>query len=315
MRSVRPGTDTTVDVAQAIREGKRRRRTRNALSAVAAAVVVCVVVTVSSWALRDRAPEPATTLDPLRQAVSAGSAGGFTPVAYRTAADRQEIALGLADHPDTPGGAVTLYPAGGHPGQTGPDWRPAGDPAPDVAGRAAVWSGTDVVWEWADRAWAVVRLDAAFPDLRDRAHRVAQSVVADGRPVTVPFTLDPDVPVRLVAVRVPVRSTGSPAAGELAAVELARGGATVVVGLRSDALPGRDLPADALVAGRPAAVTGDGVTVLDPGGRYGVRVAVGHGDAVAAFGGIAGLSALAATAVPVPDPADRRSWTPDPLVG
>ncbi|MBW4717983.1 hypothetical protein [Saccharothrix obliqua] len=293
LRDVEPGP-SRVDVARAVRNGRRRRRARPVLAALA----VCVALGTAIGVLPEHAPEPAAVvLDPLRQVARVGTAGGFTPLSYTTGVDRQEIALTRADSPGAPAGVVVLH-AGGR--------RPAGEPVPDVAGRTAVWTGTTLVWEWSPGAWGEVRLDGGFADLRNRAHRVAQAVVADGgTPVAVPFRIT--TPLRLVSVRSPVRP-----GPELAAVELAGDGGTVVVSLRSDGLPDRDVTANARVADRPAVTSDGGVDVLDPGGRYAVRVAPGRG---AAPGGTPALTALAAAVHPVPDPADRRTWVADPLTG
>ncbi|WP_433273737.1 hypothetical protein ACQPZF_19855 [Actinosynnema sp. CS-041913] len=318
LRTVEPGAGPGVDIARAIRDGRRRRRTGTALNVVAAVGLVICAAVVSPALLRGLTTEPAAAaFDPLRQVALVGSAGGFTPLAYQTGRHRQEVTLGEADAPAAgPRGTVAIYAAGRLPGQGGGGWQPAVDRAPDVHGRAAWWRGdAELVWEWSDRAWAVVRLTGGSADLRDRVHRVAQSVdTGHSRPVTVPLTVAPAAvtpPMRLLGVRVPVRPDG-----ELAALVFADGdtaeAATLTVSLRTDGVPGRDLPADTLVAGRPGTVEGDRVTVADPSGRFAIRVEPGHGTA---FGGAATATALAAAANPVPDPEDERNWTPDPLAG
>ncbi len=310
LRDVAPAGTSRVDVARAIRDGKRRRRNGTALTVLTAVALVLGVAVLSSAVVR-RPPEPAATLlDPLVQVAQVGSAGGFTPIAYRTGIRRQEITLGTADSL-TPSGTVALNAAGQYPGQGGTGWIPDGERVPDVYGRAAVWTGSELLWEWSDRAWGQIRLDTADQP-KERAHRVAESVTTDrATRVTMPFTVDVSgTPLRLIGTLIPLHPTdGSPA------LEFVAGNAVVTVSLRSDRLPSRTTPENTRVAGRPAHTTDSGIAVLTPSGEYAVEVTAGHGDDVAVVGGIAGMSALAAAVAPVPDPADRRSWTPDPLVG
>ncbi|GAA1342476.1 hypothetical protein GCM10009660_29980 [Catellatospora bangladeshensis] len=322
LRAVEPGPARGVDIARAARGGRDRRH-RGARRRVAAAVAEAVLaVVVLPAALRGLSAEPpplgAGVFDPLRQVARVGSAGGFAPLCHETGRHRQKVTLGHAHDPaGGPRGTLVVHAAGRLPGQGGAGWQPAGDRAPDVGGRPAWWrGGAELVWEWSPQAWAVVRVEG-FPDLRERAHRVAQGLdTSVTTPVTAPFTLAPGEPVpplRLAGVRVPVRPDV-----ELASVLLTAGDSpeapVLSVALRTDGLPGRDLPEEERIAGRPAASSDSRVTVLDPSGRFAVRVEVGRGDATA-FGGRAGLAALAAATTPVPDPADRGTWVADPLTG
>ncbi|WP_309110572.1 hypothetical protein [Saccharothrix sp.] len=215
LRAVEPDERTTVDIGRAIRTGKRRKRIRNGLTALAA--VVLTVVALSPFLVRPSPPpEPAgpAEFDVLRQVVRVGSAAGYHGMSYQTGRYQHTILLARAADPVAQElGAITVHARGRYPGQGGPGWAPHGQPAPDVHGRRAVWldAGGLLAWEWGDGAWASVRLEPSFPDMRDRAHRVAQSVVPTAdTPVRVPLTVDGSTlrQVSLVGVRIPLRGTG-----------------------------------------------------------------------------------------------------------
>ncbi|MFI9814523.1 hypothetical protein [Saccharothrix variisporea] len=211
LRDLAPQERTTVDIGRAIRTGKRRKRTRTGLAALAAAVLT--VLTLSPALLKTPAPIPepagATEFDLLRQVVRVVTAGGYTPNVYQTGRYQQIVTLSRTDDPALPGGTVTVFARGRHFEQTGPGWVPPGTPAPDVHGRRAVWPDHgDLAWEWSPGAWAVVVLDDGRPDERDRAHRVAQSVLfGAGTPVRVPLTVDGSTfgRMKLVGVRIAAR--------------------------------------------------------------------------------------------------------------
>ncbi|XVV07064.1 hypothetical protein ACQPW3_17445 [Actinosynnema sp. CA-248983] len=215
LRAVEPEERTTVDIGRAIRVGKRRKRIRAGLTALAA--VVLTVVALSPFLVRTSPPpEPArpAEFDVLRQVVRVGSAAGYHGLSYRTGRYRHTVLLAWAADPVAQElGAITVHARGRYPGQGGPGWTPPGRPAPDVHGRRAVWldAGGLLAWEWGVGAWASVRLEHTFPDMRDRAHRVAQSVVPTAdTPVRVPLTVDGSTlrQVSLVGVRIPLRDTG-----------------------------------------------------------------------------------------------------------
>ncbi|MBB5958064.1 hypothetical protein FHS29_004672 [Saccharothrix tamanrassetensis] len=319
LRGVEPGAGGGVDVARAIRDGRRRRRNGRALSLVAAVAMVFGAAVVGPAVLRGLSPGPAASaaFDPLRVVAQVGSAGGFTPVEYRTGRHRQEVVLGLEDDRAAgERGIVLIHAAGWFPGQDGPEWRPDGDRAPDVGGRAAWWRGdSELVWEWAEHSWAVVRVAGGFPDLRDRAHRVAQSVdTSRSLPVTVPLTVEAAAvtpPMRLAGVHVPLRQ-GNVIGSLVFADDDAAEAASLVVSLHTDGVPGRDVPADRQVAGRPATASVDVLAVAAPTGEYAIRVTAVHGE-LSVFGASRGLVALAEATTPVSDPKDRRTWVADPL--
>ena len=149
---------------------------------------------------------------------------------------------------------------------------------PDVYGREAVLldtpttasGGVELAWRWSDTGWAFAHLDADFPDLADRAHRVAQSVQpVPAEPLAVPFTvaLPPAAAdLQVTGVRVPLG-----AGSERGVVLLGEGGAAppigpgyvVAVSLRSDLAPGPDAPVTGEVAGRSASVRDGRVILFD----------------------------------------------------
>ncbi|MEU7530917.1 hypothetical protein AB0A74_34655 [Saccharothrix sp. NPDC042600] len=279
LRAVEPAERTTVDIGRAIRTGKRHRRTRVGLAALAAVALSVVALSPALLRSPDPAPEPAGTaeFDLLHQVVRVGSAGGYVPRHYETGRYRQQVALSRADDPARPGGTVTVYARGRHPEQTGPDWEPRGQRAPDVHGRRAVWPvNGELAWEWSPGAWATVHLDAGFPDLRDRAHRVAQGVLPGAdTPVRVPLTVDGSTfgRVGLVGVRVAMRP-----GPEVAALVFA----------------GNDLP------GVPQVVASLGADH---------RITIGG----AGFEVLGDVSAVTGSVRVVDDPGDRDNWVTDPV--
>lgn len=264
LRAAAPRTPSTISVQRAIRAGRRRRRSRQlagvAVVAAVTALIVLLIPTVLSGLFRAETARPVVTFDPLRQSAKVGSAGGFTPVSYESSLDRQRIHLVRAD--GGPGTAtITLLPGGPEP---------AGDTAPEVHGRRAVWQDTGVAWEWTDGAWGFVE---GVHD-RDQAHRVAQSVEPGAStPVSLPFT-EPR-PADLLGVISPHGSTNRVTDAVL--LVLGRPGAPeserTLVGVQRDLTrdPVTGLPAqapvfDTQVGGRQAAVTGTAVTLAGTGG-------------------------------------------------
>ncbi|MCK2241378.1 MULTISPECIES: hypothetical protein [unclassified Crossiella] len=267
LRQAGPRTPSTVSVPAAIRAGTRRRRVRQ-LAGTAVVAVVTVLIALLVPALlgglfRAEPARPAVGFDPLRQAFRVGSAGGFTPVSYETGRDRQRIRLVRAD--GSPG-LATITLSGSGPA-------PAGEAAPAVHGRRAVWSGDGVAWEWTDGAWGLV---GGVPD-REQAHRVAQSVESGaGTPVRLPFEQPRPVPPdEVLGVISPYGSTERVTDAVL--LVLGRPGATeaerVLVGtqgdLGRDPVTGQSRQAprwDTELGGRQAAVTGTAVLIAGTGG-------------------------------------------------
>ncbi|HEY0449398.1 hypothetical protein [Actinophytocola sp.] len=273
LRDAAPETPSTVDVGRAVRVGRRRRRTRQLTGVVVVAAVTAIVAAVIP-ALVGRPLPPAHPLgefDLMRQELSVGSAGGFTPVSYETGRYVQRVLLVPVDE-SAPRASVSAYATGRLPDFEGARWEPDGAQAPDVNDHRAYWvSGRDAVaWEWAPGAWAFAEVTGAGEDGRRLAHRVAQSVARHPGRVTLPFAV-PDLPApyRLVGVRTPYGTSSDPAAGALLVLDA--GGTRVRLGVRRhldrDFVTGdrRSTPvANTDVGGRAAAVRDNSVTIFDP---------------------------------------------------
>ncbi|MET7303258.1 hypothetical protein [Embleya sp. NPDC005575] len=196
-----------VNVARAIRDGRRTVRVRRALAVTGGAVAVALVVLVTvliAAPLHNGATGPAAggTFDVRQRAFQVGSAGGFTPVVYETGKYRQRVILG----PEKPGGAPEVAATRGTVTMYAPDRLPGGElglggPAPPVNGHPAAWlTGPDPVdgriqlaWQWTSGGWGVASLAGPAADSA-RVHQVAESVVAGSRrPVGMPVKLDQDL--------------------------------------------------------------------------------------------------------------------------
>jgi hypothetical protein len=311
LRDVEPVAPSTVDVRRAVLVGARRRRTRQAVSAAAVAAVVALVLAVvpaiADWR-HDSAP-PAnqlTEFDVLRQRLTVGSAGGYTPVSIQTGRHEQRVLLRIAAEPAAaPSANVVLYAAGRAPELD------LGDPAPDVYGHRSYWltgvPDTQLAWEWAPDAWVVIQADAVGEQARVVVHRVALSVRTTGNlRQRLPFTVADGR--RLAGVITPYGAT-SPSAGAFVVLDDTAG--QVFVGV----LAGPDVLTDVLSApgtpntqldGRSAAVGASTVRIYDVGFGWDVVA-----EAVGAQP-MPGLTALAQS-VTVVAGADPRSWTADPL--
>jgi len=323
LRADVPGPPSGVSVERAVEAGRRRQRVRSRLTGVAAALAVVAVCGLLALMMRvddgrDSAASGEFGLGVPTRSFSVGSAGGFTPESYEGGRYEQRVRLRL-ERP-VPGqvgrGTVTLLA----PGRLPSDWAPTGREMPDVYGREAVLldtpvtapGGVELAWRWSDTGWGFAHLEGDFPDLADRAHRVAQSVLPlPAEPLAVPFTLalPPDAAgLQVTGVRVPVGD-----GGERGAVLLGEGGAppigpgfTVAVSLRSDLAPGPDAPVTGEVAGHAASVREGRVILFD--------VAPGLSVVVEAAPGSRGpLEALAASVELAPDPGDPATWPTRPL--
>lgn len=217
-----------VDVARAIRDGRRTIRVRRALTVAGGAIAVALVVLMTVLVVaptHDNGTGPASggTFDVRERAFRVGSAGGFTPVSYETGKFRQRVVLGV-EKPNGPAelsatrAMVTMYAPGRLPGGE----PPLGTPAPPVNGHAAVWPAgpqpsadrLELLWQWAPNAWAVATLAGPAADA-ERVHHVAESVVPGVRqPARGPVSLDQAVLTageHLIAVVAPMgKTTGSP---------------------------------------------------------------------------------------------------------
>ncbi|WP_232666837.1 hypothetical protein [Pseudonocardia sp. TRM90224] len=322
-----PAPGSSVSIERAVRAGRRRKQVWTAAGSAAVVLVVVLTVGVLPGLLRgidtgriDTAGRPAPdAFNPMWQVVQVGSAGGYAPVGYETGRYRQVVELGdeKPDEGATGSGTITVYAQGRVPGQLGPDWEPLGDRAPDVYGRPAFWlpaprsggDGVELAWRWSADAWAFVHISGTFPDLRDRAHRVAQSVTTDGeeQPVRLPFTLPRPDGLTVLGTR-----TGADGGSVLFGTSVEEG-ATLEVGARLGAEPGPGEQPIADIGGHPATADGSRVTVREVGAGFSVVAEVEPADAVAQFGGIERVAAVAGSVQLVDAPGDRAGWVPDPV--
>src|SRR5688572_11946748 len=163
LRTVDVPASDGVDVERAIRAGKRTK----ALRVAAAGVFVLILAGVLPLMIRPTAPPPATAgiFDPLVRTISVGSVAGFRPQTYITGRESQMVLL----TPDSRS-YESAHVVVNAPRALG---APSGEPMPDINGRRALWTGTNVAVEWDRDAWAFVQVQG-FPDDRDRARLLAE---------------------------------------------------------------------------------------------------------------------------------------------
>lgn len=230
LRTVDVPASGGVSVEQAIRTGKRTK----ALRVATAAVFVLIVAGVLPLLIRPSGPPPvaAGTFDPLVRTISVGSVGGFRPIMYVTGRESQLIVL-TPDSKDHESAHVVVNA----PRAVG---TPSGEQMPDINGKRALWTGTNVAVEWERDAWAFVQVQG-FPDDRDRARLLAQSLRFDEHvQIKVPFTVetswqlngarDTDGDIELVftnGVRLSLRGGGGFAEGPASRAELEELGRSV----------------------------------------------------------------------------------------
>jgi hypothetical protein len=302
LRDVVPAGQSAVDIAKAKVAGRRQSRRRVVAGMVAAASLV-VVAGIGLPALINNLPDATTPagatseFDIFKRVVTVGSAGGFTPVTHETFKDRQVIDLMRAD--------------GGQGTATIKVYAPASSPAypdrydrqaDDVNGGVAYWVDGELMlaWKWADHAWATVTWDnVPDADIKDRIHRVAQSVLPREEPVTMPFTLARNDALILQSVEVSLKSAVSWAFFTYASPD---GPLTISVGLRP-AEPG--MVADTDVNGHPATASSNLVMILDTGHNL---VAMAGSDGKNGASEL--LKQVAAGIKAVPDLNDRATWSP-----
>lgn len=178
LRTVDVPVSDGVSVTRAIKTGKRTK----ALRVAVVGVFVLVVAGVLPVLLKPPAnPVAVGSFDPLVRTISAGSAGGFRPEIYITGRERQSIVLKPEKNGDQ--SASVVVNARGTVGVL------PGEPMPDVNGKRALWTGSYLSVEWAPGAWAFIQVQG-FPDDKERAHRVAQSLRFDERiQIKVPYTV------------------------------------------------------------------------------------------------------------------------------
>ncbi|WP_040405416.1 hypothetical protein [Amycolatopsis nigrescens] len=268
LRDVETATGGGVDLASAIRAGRRRRRGRS-LAAVAMVVLITAGVTVFAGWTRNPADLPVAAapgeFDVLTRELRVGSAAGFTPYAYQNTRFRQVVQLkraGTAD-PATPAATVTLFPRGGLT-------ETRGEAAPEVYGRSAVWldpaepGRVELGWQWGDGAWAVANVPATGDDPRTQAYRVAESVTTGvSDPVVVPFELPLPAGAPLAGVDQRYGASDRQPSTRLRYDERGAASDAISVGIRP-ADPG--MTANTEINGRLSKVDDTSATILDLGG-------------------------------------------------
>jgi len=179
LREAQPGPHSAVDVVRAVRVGRRHQRGRIVAGVAAVVALVALPVILVPSVLHSSPPADSPMPLPVDHRVfDVGTAGGYRP----TNDMFQGVALARTDNgPDF--GHVMVFR--GH--------EPFGQEAEPVNGHRAYWgpevSNTTLIVEGPNGLWATISLDGTNPDLKARAHRVAESVTFTSAPVTVPFTL------------------------------------------------------------------------------------------------------------------------------
>ncbi|MBE1530494.1 hypothetical protein [Actinomadura algeriensis] len=333
LRDAEPESTTAIDVADAMRVGRRRARGRRFASGVTVAGVVAVVAIVSTLLGRTMPPEetppaaPPNQFGVTHQFFRVGSAGGFTPESYETGRYRQRAHLRLADQdgPRRADGLVTMFPRDRLVDRDGRPWAPDGARAPDVNGHRAFWLDTPVIragaievaWEWAPGAWGFASVRGDGVD-RTQAHRVAQSVLPNGGiTVRAPVTVPPSVLGERNRLIGTVASAATPGTRPSVALRFgpkdppARiGGGEpgwIAIGVER---PAPELRTDTTVGDRPAAVDDTGVTVRESADTA-FFAEVSGASMLASFGGAERLRDLAAAVTMVPGTA----WPPPVRTG
>jgi hypothetical protein len=227
LRDDDPLPPSTVDIWQAVRDGRRRIRARWAGVGTVVVVVLAIVVPILSHTAVGGAQvgpavqqESGIGFDPLRRVITVGDVPGTAPLSYGTAKHWQQLTLtvnksGFAQVIVYAPGWKATYATGG---VVRPD---TGTQAEPVAGRTAYWlnrtlggqQGPMLAWEWADDAWAFVQPQGAEADKpdKDMMHRVATAVrVGDGEQVTMPFTVPVPKGHHLIGTATQIRPSGDP---------------------------------------------------------------------------------------------------------
>jgi hypothetical protein len=308
LRDTEPGAESGVDIASALRVGRRRSRRRVVAGALAAAVVTALALVAVPAALKSwhGTVEPAVVpgeFSIARHAITVGTAGGFKNASLRTGRYEQVAELTRAD--GAPGyGRVTAYAPGRNP-KIDTSVRAA-----DVNGRRAYWQPGLPEPTLAMREgdiWVIVRASGPDMDIVDRAHRVAQAVeINPDLPVEVCFTLKAlptwmrEAGFRVVGVQVP---TSQGVAYILFGTSDATGSPVLSIGAGRGFPP---LSPNDTVNGFQAHVNSDSVTLYNLDGRgSGAVVRYEYANGI---GGSAVLKQLVTAVELVSDVGDRDTW-------
>jgi len=223
-----------------------------------------------------------------------GTAGGYRPAYYTTSDTFQSMMLARTDNGL---GTGDVRVTRGH-GRLGAETEP-------VNGHRAYWgtevANTTLVMEGPNDLWATISLEGADPDLKARAHRVAESVTFTSVSVSLPFSLtnpafkidsyyvSPAKCVAMITVSAP---------GAIKAVIKVQPGSDVSV--ETDFVPNR------VIADQPAKVTEGEVVLRTPSG-FNVYVEATPETTEAQ------LMALVTSVRMVGDPRLQSSWVRAPI--
>jgi hypothetical protein len=210
LRELESDGSGTVDIAAAVRRGRRVHRARviaSALGVVGAVVAGALVLpSLTHRAQAPTAPAP-SEFSVLRRELHVDAAAGYLPKAYSTSRFEQGVSLGSGRN----GASVTFYAAGQLPT---PGWIPRGEATDPVAGTASPAyyltkpvlpdDGVELAWQWAPGAWAIVDVAAARRDVgRDRAaaRQIAENTHrGPGAAVRTPFSVATPAGLQLLEV-------------------------------------------------------------------------------------------------------------------
>lgn len=308
LRDMEPGGEPGVDIASAMRVGRRHSRRRVVAGALAAAVVTALALVAVPAALKSwqRNVDPAVRQGEFsisRHEIRVGTAGGFTTSSMRTGRYEQVVEMTRTDN--APGyGRVTAYAPGRAP-KIDTSVR-----AEDVNGRRAYWQPglpepTLAMQE--DDVWVIVRGSGPDMNIVERTHNLAQAVEfnADAA-VEVCFTLKP-LPEW-------VRTAGFRVVG--VQVHVVQGAAYILYGT-SDTTgspvlsigAGRGFPPvtpNQMVNGYQAFVNQESVTAYNVDGKD-AAVSVRY-EYASRIGGPSALEDLVSAVQLVPNVADRGTW-------
>ncbi|MGH8793157.1 MAG: hypothetical protein ACRDXX_10985 [Stackebrandtia sp.] len=308
LRDLETGAPSGVNVARAMRSGRRSMLARRAAGTVACVLAVIGLATTATLIRHAPAPPAASSFDVTVQGFEVGSAGGFTPLTYETGQYRQRVELGPEDPAELGGSdaVITMYAKGHLPD----DWRPSGQEAPDVNGGQARWldepvirdGAVEMAWEWAPDTWAFVSLTGPAAG-RDRAHTVALGVtpgadVQVDTPAVLPEGALEDAQVTGTVVSIGHRERAS----RVIAVRYGVDDGWVDVGVRQ---PGPHEGEVTTVDGRDVLLEPTRVTFLDDPGLF---LEVSDEGVLERIGGADGLLRLAGEAVLDED----FEWSPKP---